>query len=441
MPAAAHGQTVFALSTPPGRSAIAVVRITGPQAGEALRALAGALPRPRHATRAVLKDPGSGAVLDDALVLWFPAPHSFTGEDVVELHLHGGRAVVVGVLEILAALPEFSPAEPGDFTRRAFECGKLDLSQAEGLADLIDAETSAQRAQALRLQGGALAALVEGWRAALIELMALAEARIDFPDEDLPAALEADIAAAGGRLHRDITAHLARAGRGERIRNGFRIALLGAPNAGKSSLLNALAARDVAIVTEEAGTTRDVLEIHLDLGGYAVTLADMAGIREAAGRVEAIGIARARAWAEAADLRVFLVPPDAGLEDDLKALHRPGDLMCRSKADLFGPADPADGLRVSAVTGEGVDVLITAMTQAAAAALGSGEPALVTRLRHRVALEVAAQALAEGLAPGKLPELQAEDFRMAARALGRVTGRVDVEDVLDRLFGAFCIGK
>lgn len=439
---AAHDATIFALSTPRGRSALAVVRVSGPGARSALAALTGGQElKPRVATLALLKSPGSGVLLDQALVLWFPAPASFTGEDMAEFHLHGGRAVIAGVLEALAALTGFSPAEPGDFTRRAFLCGKLDLSQAEGLADLIDAETDAQRRQALRLQGGALAALTESWRQDLIALMALAEAEIDFPDEDLPDGLAQDIATRGAFLLATLDRHLNSARHGERIRDGYRVALIGVPNAGKSSLMNAIAAREVAIVTERAGTTRDILEVHLDLGGYAVTLADMAGLHDAADAVEAIGIARARDWAAKADLRVILIPPGGVLTDELAALRRTGDILCASKADLDAGRPEGDAMPVSAVTGAGLGVLLDRMTARVDADLGAGEPALVTRLRHRLALEETRTALARALAVGQRAELRAEDFRMAARALARITGRVDVEDVLDALFGALCIGK
>ena len=311
--------TIYALATAPGRGGVAVIRVSGPQAAAALLALARreTLPPPRKAVRSWLTHPLTGAPLDDGLALWFPAPASFTGEDVVELHLHGGRAVVRGVAEALSALASLRPAEPGEFTRRAFLNGKLDLTAAEGLADLIDADTEAQRVQALRQLGGALASLYDGWRAELVNILAYQEATIDFPDEEIPSDLDE---AARGRiagLAKALRAHLADDRRGERLRDGVHIAIVGPPNAGKSSLLNVLAKREAAIVSEQAGTTRDVIEVHLDLGGYPVVVADTAGLRESGDLIESEGIRRARERAEAADLRIALFDGSAWPEIDM----------------------------------------------------------------------------------------------------------------------------
>jgi tRNA modification GTPase len=441
--------TIFALSSAPGRAGVAVLRASGPGAGGALAALAGKRPRPRQATLATLKN-NEGEILDRALVLWFPAPASFTGEDVAEFHVHGGRAVVEGVLAALAALG-LRAAEPGEFTRRAVEAGKFDLTGAEALIDLIDAETEAQRRQALRQQGGALAVLYDGWRGRLIRALAWAEAAIDFSDEELPedAADLARTEAAG--ILEEILSHLDDAHRGELVREGLYLTVIGQPNSGKSTLVNALAKRDVAIVSETAGTTRDVIEVRLDLGGYAVTLADTAGLREATEAVEAVeaeGMRRALARAEAADLVVLVLDgtaaaPFAGIPAE--ALARAG-LTVWNKADV-GFAVPREGLAISAKTGEGLPELIAALTALVKARLaspngGTGEAPVLTRARHRAALTEAAGALARAVSPDQAaPELAAEDMRLALRVIGRITGRVDVEELLEVVFRDFCIGK
>ena len=331
--------TLFALSSAPGRAGVAVIRISGPAAGAALCALMGRTdpPAPRLATRARFRDPDSGEPLDDGLALWFPAPHSFTGEDVAELHGHGGRATVAALLDALSRRPGLAPAEPGAFTRRAFEAGKLDLTAVEGLADLIDAETAAQRRQALRQMDGALARLTEDWRDRLMRALAHLEATIDFSDEDLPETLMSSLLAEVGALASEITAHLAQPPRGERLRDGVHVAVLGPPNAGKSSLVNALARREAAIVSAIAGTTRDVVEVHLDLGGYPVVLADTAGLRESADVIEQEGVRRAHARAEVADVRLVLLdgatggPPDPALAP---LLADPDALVVWTKTDL-----------------------------------------------------------------------------------------------------------
>ena len=449
--------TIFALSSAPGRAGVAVLRVSGPGAGLALAALAGARPPARHAKLARIVDPGSGAAIDRGLILWFPGPASFTGEDMAELHLHGGRAVVAAVVAALAALPGLRPAEAGEFTRRAFDRGKLDLSEVEGLADLIDAETEAQRRQALRQMEGNLSRQVASWREALIAALARAEAAIDFPDEDLPEGIDVQMTHHILYAHKEIMAHLGDSHRGERMRDGIAVALLGAPNAGKSSLLNAFARRPVAIVSATPGTTRDVVDVHLDLDGYPVTLSDTAGLRQldhepaAAGQdaVEAEGIRRARARAATSDLKLAIF--DLQAAPDFDAATRDlldGDcLVVLNKSDLVSQPGPEslDGcpaLTVSAKTGAGMAALEARLAQEVAARLeaGAGGAAPLTRARHRLALEDCAAAL-ERAGGATRPELIAEDLRLALRALGRIAGRVDVEDVLDAIFREFCIGK
>ncbi|MBP2311598.1 tRNA uridine-5-carboxymethylaminomethyl(34) synthesis GTPase MnmE [Azospirillum soli] len=440
--------TIFALATAPGRAGVAVVRVSGPASGAALSALTGRpLPRPREATLAKLRNPKTGEVLDDALVLYFTAPRSFTGEDVVELHLHGGRAVVAGVVEALSSQPGLRVAEPGEFTRRAFENGKLDLTEAEAVADLVDAETAAQRRQALRQMEGALGKLYDGWRERLTRSLAHIEADIDFPDEDLPSGVSDAARPVLEALAREIDAHLDDKGRGERLREGLHIAIVGAPNAGKSSLLNALARREAAIVSARAGTTRDVIEVHLDLGGYPVVLADTAGLREAAAdEVEEEGIRRALDRAAKADVKiaVFDATDLPTLDPATLALVDADTVVVLNKTDVVDATPPVvagvPAIAVSARTGVGLPALEERLTAFSADRLaGSGVPAL-TRARHRSALEECRDALRRALmAP--LPELMAEDVRLASRALGRITGRVDVEDLLDVIFRDFCIGK
>ncbi len=444
--------TIFAVATAPGRAGIAVMRVSGPAAATALRALTGrALPEPRRATLATLHGPG-GERLDDALLLWFPAPRSYTGEDVAELHLHGGRAVVAGVTEALAAMAGLRPAEPGEFTRRAFDNGKLDLTAAEGLADLVAAETAAQRRQALRQMDGALAGLIEGWRERLLRAVAHLEAEIDFADEDLPEGLSGAVREELAALAAEVERHLADGRRGEIMRDGFSVAIVGAPNVGKSSLLNVLARREVAIVAETAGTTRDVVEVRLDLAGYPVILADTAGLREAAEPVEEEGIRRARARAAAADLVLVVLDATARplVPAETAELIGPEALVVVNKCDLNKcDFDEARGLlpagitpvRVSARTGEGLEALMGGIEARARARLEAGSEApAVTRVRHRRALESCSEALRRAIAATQV-DLAAEDARLALRALGRITGRVDVEELLDVIFRDFCIGK
>ncbi len=439
--------TIFALATAPGRSGVAVVRISGPEAGSALAALTGRpLPAPRRAVLTKLRDTRTGDMLDDALVLRFTSPASFTGEDVVELHLHGGRAVVAGVIEALATLPGLRLAEPGEFTRRAFENGKLDLTEAEAVADLIDAETNAQRRQALRQMEGALGRLYDGWRERLTRALAHIEADIDFAEDDLPGGVADAVRPVIAGLAGEIAAHLDDGGRGERLREGLHIAIVGAPNAGKSSLLNALARRDAAIVSARAGTTRDIIEVHLDLGGYPVVLADTAGLREAAAdEVEEEGIRRARDRAARADVKVAVF--DATTLPDLDPATL--DLIDRDTVVVFNKTDLATAIDlrpdlspilVSAQTGAGLKALEETLTEFSADRLAIGSAPSLTRARHRAALTECREALLRAL-DAPLPELAAEDVRLASRALGRITGRVDVEDLLDVIFRDFCIGK
>jgi tRNA modification GTPase len=433
--------TIFALSTAAGRAGVAVVRVSGPDAGRALAAMTGRpLPEARVATLVRLSG-ADGRPVDEALVLYFAAPASFTGEDVTEFHIHGGRATVEAVLQALRVLG-LRPAEAGEFTRRAVENGKLDLTRAEAIADIVDAETDAQRRQALRQYDGALAELYEGWRADLIRAGAWAEAAIDFSDEELPADTLAQTMQSIAAILGEIRRHLDDASRGELLRDGLHLAVIGPPNAGKSSLVNALARRDVAIVAETAGTTRDVIEVRMDLGGYPVTLADTAGLRAAAEAIEAEGVRRALARADAADLVVLLL--DGSAADPFGGLPAGTrrDLVVFNKSDLPWPA-ARDGISISLKTGEGLDAMIAALTAKARDRLEApNEAPVLTRKRHRHALEEAARSLEHGLvAPDDHPELVAEDLRLALRALGRITGRVDIEELLDVVFKDFCIGK
>jgi tRNA modification GTPase len=449
---AGERETIFALSTAAGRAGIAVIRISGPRAGAALEALTGRPPpEPRVATRARFVCPGSAEAIDEGLVLWFPGPRSFTGEDVAELHLHGSRAVLTAVLAALAAVPGLRLAGAGEFTRRAFDGGKLDLAEVEGLADLIAAETEAQRRQALRQLSGELGRLTEGWRDRLMRALAQAEAEIDFPDEDVPGGMIAALGPALTEIEAEIRRHLDDGRRGERLREGVSIAILGPPNAGKSSLLNRLARREAAIVSATAGTTRDVVEVQLDLGGYPVVVADTAGLRDLDGggahdEIEREGMRRALARAQAADLKILVLDATQGSTDPaVRALVDANTLVVANKIDVAPAAPEWAGHRVwgiSAKTGMGLEALVAELGREVALRLGSADTAapVITRARHRDALIdcVAALARARG---GAQPELIAEDLRLAARALGRITGRVGVEDVLDLIFREFCIGK
>jgi tRNA modification GTPase len=387
-----------------------------------------------------LRDPESGEDIDDAIALWFPAPASVTGEDVAEFQVHGSRAVLIALMAALSGMG-LRLAEPGEFTRRAFFNGKLDLVQAEAIADLTAAETEAQRRQALRQLDGHLGALYCGWSTRLLRLLAHLEAVIDFPDEDLPPEIEAEIAAETATLAAEIGDHLADNRRGERLRDGIAIAIVGPPNAGKSSLLNKLAQREAAITSPIAGTTRDVIEVAIDLGGYPVVLADTAGLRESADIIEQEGLRRALARAEAAVLRLFVF--DASRPQDTSAAAAwPGSdtILVANKIDLGADRAALSGaFAVSALTGDGIGELVTDLARRVAAAYDPTTP-LLTRARHREALEHAHDALRRSIA-APLAELRAEDLRLAWRSLGRITGQVDAEDLLDVIFADFCIGK
>jgi len=418
------------------------LRVSGPEAGRATSLLTGSLPPARLAQRRRLIDPESGERLDDGLVLWFPAPNSFTGEDIAELHLHGSRAVLAAVTEALRRLG-LRLAEPGEFTRRAFFNGKLDLLQAEAIADLAAAETEAQRRQALRQLDGELGGLYYGWRDRLTRILAHLEAAIDFPDEDLPPEIEVRLLDESADLAAEIERHLADGRRGERLRDGIMVAILGPPNAGKSSLLNMIARREAAITSPIAGTTRDIIEVAIDLNGYPVVLADTAGLRDSADLIEQEGLRRALRRAKEAEIRLFVFEA-AQPADARGAAPWPGPdtLLVANKIDLLTAAQrdlPNGAFPISALTGEGVDALLNSLGDRVAESYRIEAP-ILTRARHREALEDAVAALRRSLS-APLPELRAEDLRLALRSLGRITGAVDVEDLLDIIFRDFCIGK
>jgi len=433
-------RTIFAVSTAPGRAGIAVIRVSGPRAKDAMLALGGSADRPRQAVLASLVHPQTGHQIDQALTLWFEGPASFTGEDVAEFHVHGGRAVVAGVMGALSQVRGLDVAEPGGFTRQAFANGRLDLTEVEGLADLIDAETEAQRRMALRQMEGGLSRLYEDWRQELIVLLAHVEAGIDFADEEVPQGLTRSAINRAGKLATAMARHLDDGRRGERLRDGFRIVLAGPPNAGKSSLLNALAQRDVAIVSPEPGTTRDLIEVSLDLGGYPVEITDTAGIRDTDSEIEREGVKRARGRLDSADLVLWLMPVDQpdgpGLPESVKGEA----ISVITKCDL-APA-PADALGVSVETATGLDQLLEELKRRASSAETGFEDGVITRSRHREAVSQARTALLAAVAANETgAELIAENLRVAAIELGRLTGRVDVEDLLDVIFAEFCIGK
>jgi tRNA modification GTPase len=439
-------QTIFALSSGRPPNAISIVRVSGPQANVALRMLMGRIPSPRMATRALLSDANQGHI-DDAVILWFPGPASATGEDVAEFHVHGGRAVLGALFAALSSFEGTRPAEPGEFTRRAFENGKLDLTEAEGLDDLIHADTDRQRRQALRQLKGLLGDKARNWRTQIIEASALIEAGIDFSDEgDVSAELVVPALAKVKQLHDEIQEVLAAQGRSERLRDGLVVAIAGPPNVGKSTLMNQLARREVAIVSPHAGTTRDIIEVQLDLDGYPVTVIDTAGIRETQDPVEQEGVRRARARAAEADLVLWLV------EDDQHKHAVEGVApvwTVRNKIDLNALEPHAAGMgrtrgspyfEISAVRGDGLQELIAALVDHAEDYFGSGEGGLISRERQRALLRETAASLQRST-QGKGEELVAEDLRAAAHSLGRLLGRVDVEDILDKIFREFCIGK
>jgi tRNA modification GTPase len=447
--------TIFALSSGRPPVAIAVVRVSGSKAAVALEKLVGRLPEPRQAALVRVRDPASGEAIDEALALWFPGPHSETGEDVAELQLHGGHAVIAGVLDALGTIDGCRLAEPGEFTRRAFENGRLDLTAVEGLADLIAAETPAQRRQAFRQLKGLIGDRAEAWRRRLTQALALVEARIDFSDEaDVPEDLLGPALRAGRQLRDEIAGVLADGRRGERLRDGLVVAIAGPPNAGKSTLLNRLARREAAIVSPDAGTTRDIIEVHLDLDGFPVTLLDTAGIRESDQPIEQEGVRRALERAAMADLVLWVTDGSAAgpaADSTLKTLKSSAIWLIRNKIDLssasiFQRTNEAEfSYLISAATGEGLEAVVAGVAEFARGYFSAVESGIVTRARHRRALEetVAAldRAMDEATDCGARLELIAEELRAAATMLGRLTGRVDVEDILDVIFRDFCIGK
>ena len=428
--------TIYALASAPGRAGVGVVRVSGTGDKNMLLALSGRVQPPRMAALRTLRH--QGTEIDQALVFWFPGPHSFTGEDVAEFHIHGCRAVRESLFAALDALGA-RPARPGEFSRRAVEHGRLDLTRAEAIADLVEAETPAQLRQAVRQYDGQLATLYEGWRQSLIAALAHAEAAIDFSDDGVGEEQFAAARAAAATMGQEIQAHLDDGRRGETLREGLKLAIIGPPNAGKSSLINALAKREAAIVSDIPGTTRDVIELRLNLGGYLVHAADTAGLREAGDAIEAEGVRRALARAQGSDLVLLLLDGTVPYTDEIAV--RP-DLTVWNKSDLPG-FQKREGLAVSLKSGEGLDRLIENLTAMVAERLETkGETPALTRPRHREALAQALAALRHGLeAPADQPELLAEDLRLALRAIGRIMGRVDVEELLDVVFKDFCIGK
>ncbi len=424
-----NGDTVFALASGAGRAAIAILRVSGPDTSHVLTALCGSLPKPRRAGVRALRD-AEGELLDRGMVIWFPGPASYTGEDAAELHLHAGRAVIDAVADELAALG-LRPAEPGEFTRRAFLNGKLDLVSAEAVHDLVAAETDAQRRQALRQMEGAWGALYRDWSDRLRGALARQEALIDFPEEDLPPEVEADLLASINLLRLEIVSHLDDRHRGEKLREGLCFAITGAPNVGKSSLINALAERDVAIVSATPGTTRDAIETRIVLGGVPITLVDTAGLRDTTDPIETEGVRRARSRAASADLVITVI--EAG------SAFSPNGLIVANKSDLYPERRP-EVLPVSALTGAGLPELRSRLAAEASALTQSSGPPPLTRARHRTALRAAARWLADA-EDAIEPELRGEAMRLALRALGTITGQVGVEDILDSIFRQFCIGK
>ena len=444
-------ETIFALASAPGRAGIAVYRISGPEAEQTLQVLTRSpTPAPRSAVRAMVYDPEKDDQIDDGIAIWFPAPKSFTGEDVVELHLHGGAAIRKRILEILTSQPRLRLSEPGEFTRRAVLAGKIDLTAAEGMIDLIDAETEAQRRQALRQSQGALGEIYDGWRQILLSSLAHLEAFIDFPDEDLSIEEEA-IWLPIAKIVEELSEHLDDNGRGERLREGLRISILGPPNAGKSSLLNWLVKRDAAIVSETAGTTRDVIEVHLDVVGYPVVFLDTAGIRKAASEIESIGIARSFDQAQTSDLKIVMVAANETemfstveqlIDQDTIVVINKIDLRDTDVIDIKDKCLSAGAIifEVSISEKVGLKSLLDGIASAVDRRVNTGSSPAISRARHREALNECAEALNRSQNEPLL-ELRVEDLRAAMRALGKITGAVDIEEVLDAVFQDFCIGK
>ena len=440
--------TIYALSSGAPPAGVAVIRISGNKVRFGLETLIGRIPEPRHAQLAVIRG-ADREILDRGLVLFFPGPASFTGEDVAELQIHGGRASVSSVLACLSDFPGYRVAEPGEFTRRSFENGRMDLTEVEGLSDLIRAETEAQRKQALRQADGGLRQQYEGWASMITHARAMIEAEFDFSDEDdIPGSVSDQIWPRMAELSSTISQHIAAARTGEIIRDGFRVALIGPPNAGKSSLLNALANRDAAIVSEIAGTTRDVVEVRMDIGGHLVLMQDTAGMRESNDPIEREGIRRSILAAQNADLVLMLNEPGAGSEQqpvpaDIENKH----IIVRTKSDLYGDgeirSEADDGsLVVSSRTGAGIEALIGVIRARLEVEAGSSDDVLPSRERHVHYLKTCRMELENAVAGANMPvEIRAEHLRNAASALGRITGRVDVEDLLGVIFSEFCVGK
>ena len=442
--------TIYALASARGQSGVAVIRVSGAKAFESLKKLSGGKKiEYRKATLCKLIRPVSRETLDNAIIIAFNAPHSYTGEDVVEYHVHGGRAIIDGVLMALSEQENHRMAEAGEFTRRAFENGKIDLTKAEAVADLIHAETEFQKQQALRQMGGVLSDLYENWRKSIIKILAYVEAELEFPDEDLPVDIIEKIRPKIEELSREIDNHLNDNRRGERLRDGIHIAIIGAPNAGKSSLVNALARRDVAIVSDIAGTTRDIIEVHLDIGGYSVILSDTAGLRpdqiggSGQDSIESEGIKRALKVAHKADIRVILYDATAqDLDSHSYELEKQDNTIAViNKTDkgviLQHPDNP---IQISVTDNKGIDEFLDDLKNMITEMVGVTDAPSITRERHRTALTACRFSL-ERCLMAELPELTAEDLRLAARDIGRITGKVDVEDLLDVVFRDFCIGK
>lgn len=441
--------TIFALATAPLKAGVAIIRVSGPKASVALsKLIKNKLPEDRVACTRKIYNPSTDQLIDDALILYFKAPRSFTGEDVVELHIHGSKAVIAELTDCLSNLPDLRMAEAGEFSRRAFENNKMDLTQAEGLADLIDAETKIQAKFALRQAQGELHTLYESWRGQLLEALANIEAYIDFPDEELPQELTKAIDDKVGSLKNNLKSYLINNKNNERIRDGLYIAILGAPNAGKSSLINLLAKRDVAIVSEIAGTTRDVIEAHMDIGGYPVVLADTAGLRDKARKIEGEGVKRALDRAKNADLKIIVF--DAR---KLKTLDKKSvDLIDGNSIVLINKIDLADNknmpkeisniqpICVSVNDNKNIDLLINSIKSFAENFFNISDGPIISRLRHKNLLNDALSNLERFDINNDL-DLAAEDLRLAARSLGRITGKIDVENILDEIFSNFCIGK
>ena len=441
--------TIYALASAQGRAGISVIRVSGPQAKKSLSLLSADKFPPRQAVLSKLYDHKTSQIIDEAIVIYFQPPRSYTGEDVVEYHIHGGKAVRESLIKALSQMDGHRLAEAGEFTRRAFENGRMDLTQAEAVADLIHAETEAQKQLALAQMGGALSDLYQNWAEQLVRALAYAEAQIDFAEEDLPEdEVKSQITPVLSNIYDAVKNHLNDDNRGEILRDGIKIAIVGAPNAGKSSLINTLAKREVAIVSEMAGTTRDVLEVHLDLNGYPITLYDTAGLRpeqlnniEAQDLIEAEGIKRALQKAREADFKILLFDgTEALLHDQTLALKDDKSFVVINKVDLIQTAQ-IDALYISAQTGQGIDDLIQCVSRETSKIFEDiqSNPS-ITRDRHRQALQQSLDFIGQALS-GYSPDMIAEDIRMAVRSIGKITGRTDVEDLLDIIFRDFCIGK